>query len=173
MIRQNSYQRDWLSLRRHFIKIFSVIISRPQTSTVTSFVFFLVITIVVSVMNIMVVVQAPHAEWYNYAIIIVLIPLGLLVLYKIFIRYKVLRLGNNQIQISYPVLRQTKYYPLEQITAWVENSVKTGKNSVYKELQIRFADGAKLDIGHKEHTEYARMVQYLQQKVPKKKAQLR
>ncbi|MBS1506269.1 MAG: hypothetical protein JSS79_06465 [Bacteroidetes bacterium] len=156
-----------------FLKNIPVIISRPQTSTVTSFVFFLVITIIVSAMNIMVVLQAPRAEWYNYAIIIVLIPIGLVVLYKIFIRYKVLRLGNNQIQISYPVLRQTRHYPLDQISGWVENSVKTGKNSVYKELQIRFADGAKLDIGHKEHTEYARMVQYLQQKVPKKKAQLR
>lgn len=124
-------------------------------------------------MNVIVILRVPRAEWYNYLIVAVLVPMGLLVLYRIFIRYKVLKFGNNQVQIRYPVLRQARQYRLDQIEHWVENSVKTGKNSTYKELQILFSDGRKLSVGHKEHTEYARLVQYLQQKVPKKKAQLR
>jgi len=71
--------------------------------------------------------------------------------------------------VDYPMLRRSKVYPLEQVDQWVETRVKTGKNSEYKELQIRFADKGKVSVGHKEHTEYARMVQYLAQKVPKKK----
>jgi len=110
--------------------------------------------------------------WYNYAVVIVLAPIGLFVFYKVFARYKILKLGNNQIEINYPVLRQSKIYPLDQIDQWIENKVKTGKNSEYKELNVRFTDGKKISVGHKEHTEYVRIVQYLQQKVPKKKASI-
>ncbi len=146
-----------------------MITSKPQTSTLVSFVLFLLITSVVIVMNSIALVNQRGA-WYNYAVIGVLVPLGLFVFFKIFVRYKILRVGNNQVQIDYPVLRQSKVYPLGQIDRWVENSVKTGKNSEYRELQIRFSDGTKVSLGHKEHTEYGKLVQYLAQKAPKKKA---
>ncbi len=120
-------------------------------------------------MNLVVVIQGQLAAWYNYAIVIVLVPIGLFVLYRIFIRYKVLRLGDNKIQIDYPVLRQSKKYSINEIVAWRENKVKTGKTSEYKELQILFTDKNKLSVGHKEHTEYHRMVQYLAQKAHKKR----
>lgn len=147
-----------------------MITSKPQTSTITSFVFFLLITVIVVIMNSVAIFRDREASWYNYAVVVVLIPIGILVFYKIFVRYKVLKFGNNQIQIDYPMLRQSKVYPLEQIDQWIENKVKTGKNSEYKELQVQFNDGKKISVGHKEHTEYTRMVQYLSQKAPKKKA---
>jgi hypothetical protein len=147
-----------------------LITSKPQTSTITSFVFFLLITVVVVVMNSVAILRDREAAWYNYAVVVVLVPIGIVVFYKIFVRYKVLKFGNNQIEINYPMLRQTKVYPLDQIDQWIENKVKTGKDSEYKELQVRFTDGTKISIGHKEYTEYSRMVQYLLQKAPKKKA---
>ncbi len=146
-----------------------MITSKPKTSTVSSFVFFLLITIVVVAMNSIAIFKGQLIAWYNYAVIAIMVPIGIFVFYKIFLRYKILRLGNNQIQIDYPMLRQSKVYRLDQVASWIENRVKTGKNSEYKELQIRFADGTKINIGHKEHTEYAKMVQYLAQKAPKKK----
>lgn len=109
------------------------------------------------------------SAWYNYLIAALLLPIGLFVLYKIFIRYKVIRAGNNSIDISYPVLRQIEKYSLQSIVAWRENIIKTGKNSVYKQLEILMDNKKRISIGHKEHTEYVRLVQYLQQKVPKKK----
>lgn len=123
-------------------------------------------------MNSIAIVKDRQAAWYNYAVVAVLLPLGGFVFYKIFIRYKILRLGNNQIQIDYPMLRRSKVYPIDQVKQWVENKVKTGKHAEYRELQVRFADGKKISIGHKEHTEYARMVQYLAQKAPRKKASM-
>jgi hypothetical protein len=149
--------------------LFLLIVSRPQTNTLISFALFLIITIVVTVMNLIVITRGLLTAWYNYAVVIVLVPIGLFVLYRIFIRYKILRLGDNKIQIEYPVLRQLKKYSLDQIVAWRENKVKTSKTSEYKELQILFTDKSKLTIGHKEHTEYHRMIQYLIQKAPKKR----
>jgi len=146
-----------------------MIVSKPQTGTLISFTLFLGITIAVISMNILVLMKDPNPAWYTYAILAALTPIGLFVLYKIFIRYKVVRLGNNQIVLSYPILRNTKSYPLESLDYWHEHVVKTGKNSVYKELEIKFKDGIKLTMGHKEHTEYPRMISYLVQKMPKKK----
>jgi Ca2+/Na+ antiporter len=146
-----------------------VIISRPQTSTIISFVAFLLLTIIVLSMNVLVLLNDREPAWYTYLIIALLTPIALFVLYKIFIRYKVVRLGHNQIELSYPVLRSTKRYPLDQLEYWVEHSVKTGKNSLYLEIEIKFSDGSKLTIGHKEQSEYPRIVQYLTQKALKKK----
>ena len=120
-------------------------------------------------MNLVVVIGGQLAAWYNYLVLIALTPIGLFVLYRIFIRYQILRLGNNQIQIDYPVLRKSEKYSIDQIKAWRENKVKTGKNSEYKELQILFSDRNKLSISYKEHTEYPKIIQYLTQKVPKKR----
>jgi len=119
-------------------------------------------------MNIIVIVNKT-AAWYNYLISLLLLPIGVFVAYKIFIRYKVIRAGNNSVEISYPVMRKTEKHTLQSIVAWRENIVKTGKNSVYKQLEILFDNKTRLSIGQKEHTEYVRLVQYLQQKIPKKK----
>jgi len=109
------------------------------------------------------------AAWYNYLIIAALLPIGIFVAYKIFIRYKVIRAGNNQIEISYPVLRRSEKYALSEVLAWRENVIKTGKHSVYRQLEILFENQKRIGLGQKEHTEYVRLVQYLQQKLPRKK----
>jgi hypothetical protein len=106
-----------------------LIVSKPQTSTVVSFTLFLGITAVVISMNLIVVVKGQLAAWYNYAIVGILIPIGGFVLYRIFILYKVVRMGNNHVQITYPVLRREKKYSINEIVAWRENKVKTGKSS--------------------------------------------
>jgi hypothetical protein len=146
-----------------------MITSKPQTSTITSFVFFLLITFVVLGMNVWAVVNTLKPAWYNYAVIGLLTPIAGFVLYKIFIRYKIVRLGNNQIEVSFPVLRQSKKYNLVEVQFWFENQVKTGKNSVYRELVIKFQDGKKVSLSPKESTEYERTIQYVKQKLPKKK----
>ncbi len=144
-----------------------MIISKPQTSTLASFALFLSITIGVSIMNIVSISRA--GAWYNYLILALLIPIGAFVAYKIFIRYKVIRAGNNEIEIVYPVLKRKESHPLRTILAWRENAIKTGKNSTYKELEILFENKQRMSIGQKEHTEYTRLVQYFQHKLPKKK----
>jgi hypothetical protein len=147
----------------------ALIISKPQRSTITSFILFLTLTFIVLGMNVWIVVRDPQPAWYNYLIIFLLLPIALFVGYKIFIRYKIISLGNNLIEMRFPVLKKTTRYPLEQIEHWTENVVKTGKNSTYKELEIKFGDGQKLSMGHREFTEYEKVIKYLQQKVPKLK----
>jgi hypothetical protein len=120
-------------------------------------------------MNVYAVAKVPHPAWYNYLMIVLLVPIGLFVLYRIFVRYKIIRLGNNRLELSYPILRKHKVYSLQEIVVWKENVVKTGKNSVFRQLEIFLQDNQRISFGDKEHTEYGRVIQYLNQKVPKKK----
>jgi hypothetical protein len=146
-----------------------LIVSKPQTNTIVSFSFFLTITVVVLVMNVLALVKAPSPAWYNYLMVVLLAPIGLFVFYKIFVRYKIIRLGKNRLEVSYPMLRKHSVYPLQEIVAWKENVVKTGKSSVFRQLEIFLPDNQRISFGDKEHTEYGKVVQYLNQKVPKKK----
>ena len=146
-----------------------MIVSKPRTSTLSSFALFLIITLIVIGMNVYTILKSPAPAWYNYGVVGLLIPIGGFVLYKIFIRYQVVRLGNNQIEVQFPVLRRFGKYNLDQVEFWFENQIKTGKNSVYKELVIKFSDSKKVTLSPKESTEYERVVQYLKQKLIKKK----
>jgi len=148
-----------------------MITSKPQTNTIVSFTVFLSLTFIVLGMNAYVIVKDLQPAWYTYLIVVILTPIAIFVLVKIFIRYKIIRLGNNLVELTYPVQRRAKKYSLDQIEYWIEHKVKTGKNSVYKEVEIKFTDGLQVTIGHKEHTEYPRIVQYLSLKALKKKRQ--
>lgn len=146
-----------------------VIVSKPRSQTLISFILFLLLTFLVFGLNVTAILRGTYA-WYNLAIAGILLPLGLFVLYRIFIRYKIIRAGDNRVEVVYPVLRKTHPYSIKQITSWRESVVKTGKNSVFKELEINFDNHFRVAIGQKEHTEYDKLVQYLQRKVPGKKA---
>lgn len=145
-----------------------VIVSKPRSQTLISFILFLLLTFLVFGLNVTAILHGTYA-WYNLAIAGILLPLGLFVLYRIFIRYKIIRAGDNRVEVVYPVLRKTHAYTVKQIASWRESIVKTGKNSVFKELEIVFDNHFRLTIGQKEHTEYDRLVQYLLRKAPGKK----
>jgi hypothetical protein len=145
-----------------------VIVSKPRSQTLISFTLFLLLTFFVLGLNVLAITQNTYA-WYNLAIVAILLPIGVFVLYKIFIRYKVIRAGDNRLEISYPVIKKTHGYNIKQISSWRESIVKTGKNSVFKELEIVCDNRLRITIGQKEHTEYDKLVQYLQRKVPGKK----
>ncbi len=149
-----------------------MIVSKPRANTLISFIFFLIITIAVLALNISSIVTTATPAWYNYATIALLAPVGLFVLYRIFIRYKIISAGNNGLEIRFPVMGRKRRYPIEEVVSWRENAVRTGKNSVYRELEVLFADQKKLTLGNQEHTEYDKLLQYLVKKAAKKRVKV-
>lgn len=146
-----------------------MIVSKPRSQTLISFTLFLLLTFLVFGLNVTALLRGTYA-WYNLVIATILLPLGLFVFYRIFIRYKIIRAGDNRIEVVYPVIRKTHAYTVKQIASWRESVVKTGKNSIFKELEIVFDKHFRVTIGQKEHTGYDKLVQYLQRKVPGKKS---
>jgi hypothetical protein len=146
-----------------------MIVARPKTATVSSFILFAAITLFILALNVRILVTYPTPPWYTYLIVAVLVPMLGLVIHRIFLRYKVIRLGNNQIEVWYPVLRRRYRQPLSTLVAWQELRVKTGKASTYRELEIWLDTRQKITLAYQEYTEFDRMVKYLGQKCPNKR----
>ena len=75
-------------------------------------------------------------------------------------------MGDGQIVVRYPLFRIQRNYVLDDVLYWKESIVKTGKTTNYKELELEFKDGRRIQMGYREYTEYDKMVKYLGQKVP-------
>ena len=146
-----------------------MIVARPKTATVSSFILFAAITLFILALNVRILVTYPAPPWYTYLIVAALVPILGLVIHRIFLRYKVIRLGNNQIEVWYPVLRKRHRQPLGTIVAWRELRVKTGKASTYRELEILLEPKKKISLAYQEYTEFDRMVKYLGQKCANKR----
>ncbi|HZX73115.1 MAG TPA: hypothetical protein VFE57_01745 [Cyclobacteriaceae bacterium] len=145
-----------------------MIVSKPQTSTLASFAAFLLISSGLIGFNTVAAIRDSSPSWLNLTVIVLLTPLALFALFKIFLSYKVIRVGNNQIDIRYPVFGKTKKYTLDQIGYWKETVIKNSMGT-YKEIEVGFTDKSTLNMGHKEYTEYSKIAGYLSQKAAKKK----
>jgi hypothetical protein len=144
-----------------------MITSRPQTTNLLSFVFFLLIAGALVVINLLSLLRDPEPPWFNYLVVAGLVPVILFIIYKIFFRYKVVTMGNGQIIVSWPQFRTSRKYTLKEVVSWSETIVKTGKNSSYKELEIKFRDGRAITMAYREYTDYEKLSGYLAQKLPK------
>ncbi len=144
-----------------------MITARPQTSTLTSFILFLIFAYVLLGVNVYVVIVDPMPQWFNYLILVVLVPTVTFVTYKVLFRYKIVHMGDQQIEVRNPQFGRHRKYKLEEVDSWEEVEVKTGNTSSYKELKVKFRDGRIIEMGHREYTDYDRMVSYLSQKLPK------
>jgi hypothetical protein len=146
-----------------------LIISRPQTGNLISFIFFFIISYAVVFINLLTILYDPHPQWLNYLIVIVLTPIAFFISYKVIFRYKIIRIDNGRIEVRYPLFRIRKTYTLKDILYWKESIIKTGKTSTFKELEIKFIDNRKITMGYREYVDYEKMVNYLSGKVPKLK----
>jgi magnesium-transporting ATPase (P-type) len=146
-----------------------LITSRPQTANFIAFILFLMIAFALVTINILSILRDPAPPIFNYAIVTVLTPIALFISWKTIFRYKVIRMGNAQIDVRYPQFRIRRSYPLKEISYWKETIIKTGKKSTYKELEIKFSDNRKITMAFREYSEYEKMMAYLGQKASRLK----
>jgi hypothetical protein len=147
-----------------------LITSRPQTTSLLSFILFLAIAYTVIFLNVLAILSDPRPQWLNYVIVTALTPMALFITYKVVFRYKIISMGNDEIKLRYPLFRLNRSYKLKEVAHWKESFVKTGKRATYKELEILFSDKRKITMAFKEYTEYEKMVAYLERKIPKLKS---
>jgi hypothetical protein len=129
-------------------------------------------SLIVIGINIIAIRLEQEAQWINFVITGILVPISIFIIYKVVFRYKIVRMGNGQIEVKYPLFGKSTCYALKEVESWTETVIKTGKTSTYKELEITFLPGQKITMGFKEYSEYDKMLKYLSQKIPKQKKQL-
>ncbi|MGK7391460.1 MAG: hypothetical protein ACNS60_13980 [Candidatus Cyclobacteriaceae bacterium M2_1C_046] len=147
-----------------------MIVSKPRGSTLFSLSVFISIDIALIILTFSSISQSEAIYWYHYLFLATLIPIGLIVLIKVLIGYKITIIGKSQIEVSYPVRLKKESYPVKDIIQWREEIIKT-VSGVYKQLEIYFSNDKKLTLSKQEHSNYDRIISYLSKKAAKKRIQ--
>ncbi|GAA5034536.1 hypothetical protein GCM10011506_29570 [Marivirga lumbricoides] len=146
-----------------------MIISKPRYQTLFALGVFLILVFGSFFLLLNSLLSSPESF---FILKIILAPLtlviALLVLSKFIAAIKVVKIGNNKINITYLISRSKAEIAIADIKGWTEEIVKT-KQGDYKEIKILFGQKKILKLSNKENTEYERVVKYLNAKAKKVK----
>lgn len=144
-----------------------MIVSRPRINTLTALSVFLVL-IFASFFYLLHSLLTNEAYFFMKLILApVVLAIGLVVLSKVLAAIKVVKAGNNLIEVFYPVSRMRITIKVADILGWHEEVVST-KNGEYREVKILYTKKKILKLSNRESTEYQAIVQYLRKKVKAK-----
>lgn len=145
-----------------------MIISKPKKSTLFSLSLFLILDFALIAATFNSIVNSNEIYWYHYIFLLILIPVGIGVLIKTILNYKITRIGKGKIDIKIPARLKNKSYSLKDIKQWQEVTIRTA-TGIYQQLEIVFLNDDKLTLGRQEHSAYDQIIKYLQQKSGKKR----
>lgn len=145
-----------------------MIVSKPRVSTLTSLTVFLIL-IFGSFFYVLHSLLTNEAYFIAKLILApILLAIGLVVLSKVLAAIKVVKAGNNSIQVFYPISRMRIDISVKDILGWHEEVINT-KNGEFREVKILYTKKKILKLSNKENTEYEAVVKYLKKKVKIKK----
>ena len=145
-----------------------MIISKPKSSTLTSIGIFLILVFALTGATLDTMNDSETVYWYHYVFLVILVPTGVGLLFKVVFSYKILSFGKGRIHVKFPARFKERDYAVADILRWQEVRIKT-ISGVYQQLEISFNEDDKLTLSKQEHTFYDQVHQYLQQKAGKKK----
>ena len=145
-----------------------MIVSKPKTQTLTALTIFLVLIFAAFFMLLNSLLTEPSYFIVKLILTPVVLVIGLLVLGKLLGAIKVVRVGDNKIEVFYPISRMRTNIQVPNLLGWKEEVVKT-KNGEYREVKILYTKKKILKLSNRENTEYDAVVKYLKKKVKFKK----
>ncbi|MEJ2005672.1 MAG: hypothetical protein P8X57_12055 [Cyclobacteriaceae bacterium] len=145
-----------------------MILVKTKASTLWSLGLFIILCLAGGIYGLINLLKDVHAPWYNYVLVVILLPLGLTLLIRMLLSYKNIRIGKGKVEVHYPVRGKKITFRVKDIESWKEESIKT-PSGTYRELQIKYSGRKKLDISMQEHTSYKETVVYFQTKAASKK----
>lgn len=104
--------------------------------------------------------------WYIQFGIAITLPLGAAMLLRIIWDYKIISFRKNRVEVKWPVRLKNKQYPLNEISEWKEEKVKTF-GSTFRELTI-MSGKEKVKLSNQEFTNYPKAFQYMKKKAARK-----
>jgi hypothetical protein len=145
-----------------------MIISKPKNSTLTSIGLFLLLVFGLAGATFISIKNSDVVYWYHYLFLAILLPVGVGLLIKMILSYKIITIGKGKMHVKFPARFSQKNYSINNIKQWQEVKIKT-VSGLYQQLEIIFNDNDKLTLSKQEHTFYDQVMTYLHQKVAKKK----
>jgi len=142
-----------------------MIISKPKFGTLFSLSVVTIASLAIATYGLIVLLKGQTVWWaYSLAILFYSIAFGLL--FKMTWGYKIISLGNQNLEVRFPLRMKNKKYHLKQLVSWEESIVKTGSGP-FKELTLRFDDGLKMTLSYHENSNYDKIFEYLSKNAAK------
>ncbi|MEO1051169.1 MAG: hypothetical protein AAFX87_11110 [Bacteroidota bacterium] len=146
-----------------------VIVSKPKFNTLFSLGFFLAAAYTFFFISLIYILNNPlKFEWYHVAGTVILGPIALGVTVRTLVGYKIVTISKEKVKINYKFRFSKKQLNLKDLELWKETTIKT-LSAPYKELEMKFNNGKKLKLSMQEHTDYKKVVNYLNKKCAKKR----
>lgn len=145
-----------------------MIVAKPKISTLFSLGVFILFCMIASGYAIGHMLSGKTILWYHYTLAIIFFPIGLGLLFRMLLGYRIIRVGKEKIEVHFPSKFTTRTYKLKDISQWKETAVKT-VSGTFKEVEVLFNDRKKITVSIQEHTDYKPLLKYLQKKCAKLK----
>lgn len=143
-----------------------MIVSKPKSQALFAIFMFILICLSLGGYNLLLLIKG--STWFfNYLMASIFLPLGLILLIRQMVNYKIISIGNDKIQVRYPLRMRTIRVTLNQIEYWQETIIQT-KTGVFKQLDIVFGRRT-IKMSIQENTRYQETVNYLKKKLARKR----
>jgi hypothetical protein len=116
--------------------------------------------------NFKIVVQG-KAGLFNWLMAIVFLLIAHILMLRQLFNYKIISLGEEKVQVWYPLRFRTIRGNLKDMDYWEETIIQT-KTGVFKQLEIKFPQKT-IKMSVQENTNYKEAINYLKKKQAKKR----
>lgn len=143
-----------------------MIVSKPKSQALFAIFMFILICLSLGGYNLLLLFDG--STWFfNYIMASIFLPLGLILLIRQMVNYKIISIGNDKIQVRYPLRMRTIRLSLNQIEYWQETIIQT-KTGVFKQLDIVFGRRT-IKMSIQENSRYQETVNYFKKKLARKR----
>lgn len=143
-----------------------MIVSKPKSQALFAIGVFIIICLSLGGYNLKLLLEG--STWFfNWIMTIVFLLIGGILLLRQLFNYKVISLGNEKVQVWYPLRFRTHRGNLKDMDYWEETIIQT-KTGIFKQLEIKFPQRS-IKMSIQENTNYDEAANYLKKKQPKKR----
>lgn len=138
-----------------------MIVSKPKSRAIFAIGVVVVICFFLGGYNFKLIVQG--STWFfNWIMAIVFLLIAHILMLRQLFNYKIISLGNEKVQVWYPLRFRTIRGNLKDMEYWEETIIQT-KTGVFKQLEIKFPQRS-IKMSIQENTHYQEAVNYLKKK---------
>lgn len=143
-----------------------MIVSKPKSNAIFAIGVFVIICFALGGYNFRMVVGG-SASIFNWVMAVVFLLVAHILMFRQLFNYKIISIGEEKIQVWYPLRFRTVRGNLKDMDYWEETIIQT-KTGVYRQLEVSFPK-RKIKLSVQENTKYTEAVNYFKKKQPKKR----
>ena len=143
-----------------------MIVSKPKSQALFAIGIFVIICFLLGGYNFKLILDG--STWFfNWIMAIVFLLIAFILLLRQLFNYKIISIGNEKVQVWYPLRFRTIRGNLKDMQFWEETIIQT-KTGIFKQLEIKFPQRS-IKMSVQENTNYFDAVNYLKKKQAKKR----